>query len=287
MGSGGEERAVPNGHARGTHSTPADPAGPDAAGATGPGGPGGTDGLEGIDGLDGLDGLDGFDGFDDEPEGVRPDDRPWGRLEQAEAFDAIGDRYDEAFPTKESQLIAGEWLAGALPPGSRVLDLGCGTGVPTARQLVDAGHHVTGVDLSVGMLELARRNVPEGEWLRADIADLPPGPPLEPGSFDGVAAFFSLLMLRRSEIPGTLQAVHELLVPEGLLALSMVEADVDDVPIPFLGRTIRVSGYLQDELREIVTDAGFEVVKEDAYAYAPASTDVPPERQIYLCCRRV
>jgi SAM-dependent methyltransferase len=287
VGSGGEERAVPNGHGS-THSTPADPAGPEPAGpgAAGAEGEGGAGASGGTDGLDALEGLAGFDD-DAVPDEVPPDDRPWGRAEQAEAFDAIGDRYDEAFPTKASQLDAGEWLAGALPAGSRVLDLGCGTGMPTARQLVDAGHHVVGVDLSAGMLELARRNVPEGEYVRADIAHLPSGPPLEPGGFDGVAAFFSLLMLRRSEIPETLRAVHELLAPGGLLALSMVEADVDDVPIPFLGHTIRVSGYLQDDLREIVTDAGFEVIKEDAYAYAPATTDVPPERQIYLCCRRV
>ncbi|NUS15769.1 MAG: methyltransferase domain-containing protein [Streptomyces sp.] len=215
------------------------------------------------------------------------DDRPWGRAEQAAAFDAIGDRYDEAFPIKQSQLDAGSWLAAALPPGSRVLDLGCGTGLPTARQLVDAGHRVTGVDLSAGILDLAQRNVPEAEYVQADIAHLPPGPPLEPGTFAGVAAFFSLLMLRRAEIPPVLRAIHELLVPEGLLALAMVEADLDDVPIPFLGHMIRVSGYLRDDLRQIVTDAGYEVIKEDAYAYAPAATDVPPEQQIYLCCRRV
>ena len=61
---------------------------------------------------------------------------------------------------------------------------------------------------------------------------------------------------------------------------------MDDVPIPFLGHTIRVSGYLRDELRQVVTDAGFEVIEEDAYAYAPASTDVPPELQVFLRCRR-
>lgn len=32
---------------------------------------------------------------------------------QAEAFDAIGDRYDEAFPNKDGQLAADEWLTGA------------------------------------------------------------------------------------------------------------------------------------------------------------------------------
>ena len=93
-------------------------------------------------------------------------------------------------------------------------------------------------------------------------------------------------MLPRAEIPDALSAIHRLLRPGGLLALGMVEADVDDMAIPFLGNTIRVSGYLRDELRHVVTDAGFEVIKEESYAYAPASSDVPPEEQIFLYCRR-
>jgi ubiquinone/menaquinone biosynthesis C-methylase UbiE len=67
---------------------------------------------------------------------------------QVAAFDQIGDRYDEAFPHRAGQVAAGEWLAAQLTPGSRVLDVGCGTGLPTARNLVDAGMHVTGIDIS-------------------------------------------------------------------------------------------------------------------------------------------
>lgn len=205
------------------------------------------------------------------------------RSGQAEAFDAIGDRYDDAFPHKEGQLAAGAWLAEQLPAGARVLDLGCGTGLPTARQLVDAGHRVTGVDLSAGMLKLARDNVPEADFRRLDIADLEAR---GLGPFDGAAAFFSLLMLPRAEIPYALRMLHGQLAANGPLALSMVEADVDDFAIPFLGNTIRVSGYLRDDLRRIVSDAGFEILAEDTYAYAPASTDVPPEIQLFLHCRR-
>jgi cyclopropane fatty-acyl-phospholipid synthase-like methyltransferase len=214
------------------------------------------------------------------------------RTGQAEAFDAIGDRYDEAFPHKEGQVEAGAWLSARLEPGARVLDLGCGTGLPTARQLVNAGLRVTGVDLSEGMLRLARANVPEAEFHQADIADLRTGGPFGPrgkhdlGRFDGITAFFALLMLPRREIPHALGALHDLLEPHGLFALSMVEADVDDFAIPFLGNTIRVSGYLRDELRQVVEDAGFEVLKEESYAYAPATTDVPPEEQLFLYCRR-
>lgn len=208
------------------------------------------------------------------------------RTGQAEAFDAIGDRYDEAFPHKDGQISAGEWFAAALPAGARVLDLGCGTGLPTAKQLTDAGLRVTGVDFSSGMLARARAHVPDAEFVLADIGDLAEDGPLASGAFAAAAAFFTLLMLPRREIPPTLRAIRELLVPGGLLALSMVEADVDDTPIPFLGHTIRVSGYLRDELQQVVIDAGFEVIKENSYSYAPASIDVPPEEQIFLYCRR-
>ncbi|MFH8365858.1 class I SAM-dependent DNA methyltransferase [Streptomyces sp. NPDC018031] len=229
------------------------------------------------------DGYKGYEGFDR---------LVLDRAGQAEAFDAIGDRYDEAFPHKEGQLGSGHWLATALPPGSRILDVGCGTGVPTARQLIDGGHRVVGVDISPGMLKLARHNVPGAEFHRVDLADLRPGGtygpggPRDLGTFDGIAAFFSLLMLPRAEIPHALRTLRGLLRPEGLLGLSMVEADVDDFAIPFLGHTIRVSGFLRDELRQVVRDAGFEVTGEESHAYAPASTDVPPEIQLFLHCRR-
>ncbi|WP_431960054.1 class I SAM-dependent DNA methyltransferase [Actinacidiphila sp. bgisy160] len=224
--------------------------------------------------------------------GVGYEDIQLDRTGQAEGFDAIGDRYDEAFPHKEGQVIAGEWLLAQLPAGSRVLDLGCGTGLPTARQLVEAGHEVTGVDLSAGMLSLARRHVPRATFLQADVADLRaggrlgPGGPGDLGRFDAVVAFFSLLMLPRAEIPPALRSVHDLLLPGGMFTLSMVEADVDDFGIPFLGHTIRVSGYLRGELRQVVADAGFMVLEEDSYAYAPHTTEVPPEEQLFLHCRR-
>lgn len=208
------------------------------------------------------------------------------RSGQAEAFDAIGDRYDEAFPHKEGQIAAGDWLIESLGAGSRVLDLGSGTGVPTARQLTDAGFELVGVDLSRRMVELARKYVPAGTFHQLDLADLRPGGPTDLGCFDGVAAFFSLLMLPRAEIPLALRSIHHLLAPGGLFALSMVEAHVDDFAIPFLGNTIRVSGYLLDDLHKILDDAGFEIVKETSYTYAPATADVPPEEQVFLCCRR-
>ncbi|MFM9372066.1 class I SAM-dependent DNA methyltransferase [Streptomyces sp. Da 82-17] len=219
---------------------------------------------------------EGYEGYG----GAAPD-----RTGQAEAFDAIGARYDDAFPHKEGQLAAGEWLAKTLAPGSRVLDVGCGTGTPTARQLVDAGHTVVGVDLSRTMLDLARQRVPEAEFHQRDVAALRAEGPDGLGTFDGIACFFTLLMLPRAELPYALATLRSLLRPGGLLALSMVEADLDDTAIPFLGQTIRVSGHPRAALREVVREAGLEITGEDVYAYDPAEPGARPEHQLFLNCR--
>ena len=209
--------------------------------------------------------------------------RAYRRETQAAAFDCIGTRYDEAFPHKEGQIAAGEWMISRLRPGARVLDAGCGTGVPTARRLVQAGVRVTGIDISPVMLDLARANVPQAEFRLLDVADLVDA---GLGGFDGVVAFFSLLMLPRAQIPGALEQLHRVLRPGGLLALGMVEADVDDVPIPFLGVSVHVSGFFPERLRRLAVDAGFEVLEEHSLKYAPSSAQALPEIQQFLYCGR-
>ncbi|WP_218009316.1 class I SAM-dependent methyltransferase [Herbidospora cretacea] len=204
------------------------------------------------------------------------------RAMQAEAFNRIGSRYDDAFPHKEGQIAAGEWLIKQLQPGARVLDVGCGTGEPTAKQFADAGCEVTGIDISPVMLDLARKNVPEGTFLERDVV----GIDSSLGRFDAVVAFFSLLMLPRADIATALQRIHDVIVPGGLLALSMVEIDLDDVPFQFLGAPVRVTGYLREDLRALVEETGFTVVVETDISYAPATTQAPPEIQLFLNCRR-
>ncbi len=214
--------------------------------------------------------------------GLQPGISSGHRRAQAAAFDNIGERYDQAFPHKEGQVAAGEWLIGQLARGARVLDAGCGTGVPTARQLKEAGLSVTGIDISEVMLTLARQNVPDADLRLLDLT----GIGRELGRFDAAVAFFSLLMLPRADIPGALARLRDVLVPGGLLAVGMVEADLDDVPIDFLGKPVRVTGYPRDELARVVESAGFEVLQARDLSYAPVTTQVPPEVQLFLYCRR-
>jgi ubiquinone/menaquinone biosynthesis C-methylase UbiE len=53
-------------------------------------------------------------------------------------------------------------LAASLPQGARVLDVGCGNGLPITRTLLDAGHRVVGLDSSSQMLARFRAH---DEWV--------------------------------------------------------------------------------------------------------------------------
>ena len=199
---------------------------------------------------------------------------------QAAAFDAIGERYDDAFPHKSGQIIATQWVIDRLPPGARVLDLGCGTGVPTAGMLVESGLEVIGVDVSTEMLTLARRNVPSGRFVAMDVLQLDSSL----GDFDAVVAFFSLLMLRRSEIPPVLRRIRTVLRPGGLVAIGMVEGDLDYAPLSFLGQEVRVTAYPRTDLESTIRAEGLHVREVDVEEFEPPSADVPAERQIFLYC---
>src|SRR3989338_7221214 len=80
-----------------------------------------------------------------------------------------------------------------LPKNSRVLDLGCGAGVPVSKFLVDNGHKVTGIDFADGMLRLARKNVLKARFLKMDITKLN----FNSNSFDGAVSFYAIIHVPR------------------------------------------------------------------------------------------
>lgn len=197
-------------------------------------------------------------------------------------FDEIGARYDDAFPHKDGQQYIVDELLARLPAAAQVLDVGCGTGLPTAAHLASAGCRVTGLDVSAVMIEHARANVPAATFLQRDALSID----TDLGQFDATVAFFSLLMLPRREITRTLAQLREITAPGGWLAVAMVEVDLDDVELPFLGRPVRLTGWPREHLRRIVDEAGFTVEIEDARTYAPTAPEAPEETQLFLLARR-
>jgi len=100
--------------------------------------------------------------------------------------------------------------------GRRILDVGCGSG-PLFAELRDRGAVVTGLDSSVGMLELARRRLgPDADLHLADLADPLPFPE---GAFDVVVS--SLVLHYLEDWTGPLAEMRRVLLPGGRLILSV------------------------------------------------------------------
>src|SRR5688572_15864127 len=94
----------------------------------------------------------------------------------ARLFDSMAASYHELEPWYEHlyrtlhEILRAE-LAGP-PVGARALDAGCGTGFQAAL-LQELGYATSGVDLSAGLLAVARRNLPALALARGDLTALP------------------------------------------------------------------------------------------------------------------
>lgn len=103
----------------------------------------------------------------------------------------------------------------------RALDFGCGAGRST-RFLKQLGFETVGVDISEEMLEAARANDPDGEYLRVSSGDLRA---LAGGAFDLITAIFPF-----DNIPGemkvpTCRELARLLAPSGRLLILVARAE--------------------------------------------------------------
>jgi SAM-dependent methyltransferase len=142
-----------------------------------------------------------------------------------------------------------------IPPGSNVLELGCGAGIPMTAALAD-GRHVTGVDISAAQIELARRNVPAATFLQADMTTLD----FPAASFDAVVAFYSLTHVPRDEQGPLLERIVRWLRPGGVFVASMgAEEDPGGVEHDWLGVDMYFSHFGAKKNRRLVERAGFEI----------------------------
>ncbi|MGW4065574.1 class I SAM-dependent methyltransferase [Amycolatopsis sp. NPDC004747] len=200
----------------------------------------------------------------------------------AEVFDALGTDYEHAFRAATAHRAALTDLLAALPPAAKVLDLGAGTGRPTAELLAAAGHDVTGYDVAPKMVAIAREQVPAARFELGDMRELS----YPDGTWDAVTAFFSMLQLPRADQETVIGRITGWLKPGGLLVFATVPADVDGVDIVFMGHPVRAYSFAAGPLKELLVAAGLEVVREDAAEFVPDHPDAGPEPHVHLTARK-
>lgn len=148
-----------------------------------------------------------------------------------------------------------EEFVNLLPKNAKVLDVGCGAGVPITKFLVESGFDVTGVDFSESMLKLARRNVPEARFIKKDMTKLD----FKSNSFDGLTACYSIIHVPREKHFSLFQSLHRIIKPNGVMLISIGPDDWEGTD-EYYGARMFWSHYSPEKSLQIIKDAGFKIV---------------------------
>jgi SAM-dependent methyltransferase len=149
-----------------------------------------------------------------------------------------------------------DW-AGTLPLGAAVIDLGCGTGFPITKVLVDEKLNVYGVDASPSLVEAFRHNLPEVPVACESVVESS----FFNRTFDGVVAWGLMFLLQPEEQRHLIQSVAEILVPGGrLLFTSSTGTEPlvwNDAMTGLESRSLGAAEY-----RKLLAEVGLTVTRE-------------------------
>lgn len=95
-----------------------------------------------------------------------------------------------------------------------------------------------------------------------------------PGSFHGVAVFYSLIHLPRDEQPPLLARIAEWLRPGGMLVVTMGVSDMAAATDGFFGAAMFWSGYDAASNEQMVVDAGLDLVSARIHTVEEFGTPV-------------
>jgi ubiquinone/menaquinone biosynthesis C-methylase UbiE len=151
----------------------------------------------------------------------------------------------------------------------KIVDFGCGTGVPFDRFLALKGAQITGIDFCAKHVVWAKKNVPSGTFVEADISKID----LEANSFDAAVSLYAIFHLPRDEHAATIARFARTLKPNGVFLVSFsataFEYGEDE---NWTGARMAWSSHAPETYRHILSDAGLDIL-ESQFEGAPGDQE--------------
>lgn len=215
------------------------------------------------------------------------------------SYDRIATSYKDQFERElDEKPFDREFLnraAREFPPGSGVIDLGCGPG-HIGRYLAGRRLRVIGIDVSSGMLRQAALDTGGGVCIQADMRALP----VRDASVGGVVAFYSLIHIPPDELARAVTEIVRVMAAGGCACLAVhttqpPERASSAERIPgggirideMLSQPVDLDFYFYDVgiLTELLKGAGLEVVWAQEREPYPAPVEVQ-SRRAYVLARK-
>ncbi|SFK77548.1 Methyltransferase domain-containing protein [Amycolatopsis sacchari] len=179
------------------------------------------------------------------------------------SYDTVAVQYSDQVrnsPTENPYVRSTLALFADLVSGGPVADVGCGPGHVTAH-LRKLGLDAFGIDLSPGMVDVARREYPDTRFAIGSMTDLP----LADASLGGLITWWSLIHVPAEELPGVFAHFRRVLRPGGTLLVGFHEGDrINRKTQGYGGLPMNVHVHLHPvaRMRTWLTAAGFAVESE-------------------------
>jgi len=177
------------------------------------------------------------------------------RAQVRESYNRIGAAYLSSRRRDSPDVALLDELVARLPPRARVLDAGCGASIPIAQKLATRAD-VVGVDFAEAQLGLARRHVPTGLWVCADLIALP----FADASFDALCSYYAVIHIPREQHAGVLDGFARVLRSGGLALLCLGAADLPVWTEQYHDAPMYWSHYDDVTNLSLVEAAGFALV---------------------------
>ncbi len=141
--------------------------------------------------------------------------------------------------------------------GAKVLDLGCGAGVPISKFLINKGFQVTGIDFADGMLKLAKKNVPKAKFFKMDMTKMN----FKQNSFDGAVSFYAIIHVPREKHTRIYRSLHKILNPNAVMILNAAgNCEWEGTAENYMGVPMFWSFYHPNKTLKIIENEGFEII---------------------------
>jgi cyclopropane fatty-acyl-phospholipid synthase-like methyltransferase len=146
-----------------------------------------------------------------------------------------------------------------LPAKAKILDLGCGTGRPVAKYMVERGFQVVGVDQSAELLKIAKTVVPEAELIHADMIEIQ-----FTEKFAAAVAWDSVFHVERKYHSSIYRKLARSLETGARLLLSVGGSGAEDdeaegITSEMFGHEFFYDAYAPPIARQLLETAGFEI----------------------------
>jgi SAM-dependent methyltransferase len=148
-------------------------------------------------------------------------------------------------------------LASSIPPGSLVLDVGCGNGIPITRALLIQGHRVIGLDSSSAMLARFKQNCRDTFAVRGIVESCP----FADEVFDAAVAWGVMFHLNPENAIQAIANVSRTLKRRAPFLFTSGDVDgFDGKEGKMNGVMFRYFSYTVNSYRRILGDHGFALV---------------------------